>query len=174
MPSFDLSTFPGFIACYIVLCRISDYVRDEVNNVFEEWKTEDGRSKYEERCRNTGARDPWRLKAKPRSTSHDSSHLGGGSAQDAMQLQDVMEPPNVMEPQDMMKPQDAMEPLDMEDWESIGDTSIETQNERQPVDGGGRLVQENLRLLDAHYVEGMPIEDITRWAHGLTESCDSE
>jgi hypothetical protein len=147
---FNLSTFPAFIECYIVLCRISDYVHDEVNKVFEEWKTKDGRSKYEERCRNTGARGPWRLEAKPRSTttSRDPSCLGGGSAQDAM------------------------EPQDMEDWESIGDTSIETHNERQPVNGGDQLVQKNVRLLDVHYVEGMPIEDITRWAHGLAESCD--
>ena len=142
MPSFDLSTFPAFIACFIVLCRVSDYVRGDINKVFEEWETEDGRSKYEERCQNTGARDPWRLVAKPESTSHDSSGLSGGrSTQDAME--------------------------GMEDWESTGD--IET-NKRQPVNEGEQLVRENLRLLDAHRLEGPPASDITRWAHGLAES----
>jgi hypothetical protein len=143
MKDFNLSTFPAFIRCFIVLCRLSDRVRNEVDKVFEEWKTEDGRLKYEERCRNTGASCPWRLAAKPQSTSHDSSGLSGGrSTQDAME--------------------------DMEDWESTGD--VETQNERQPVNEGDRLVRENLRLLDAHRMEGPPANDITGWAHRLAES----
>jgi hypothetical protein len=45
-----LSVFPSFIASYVALCKLSDYVRSEVNNVFQEWGNEEGRTKYEERA----------------------------------------------------------------------------------------------------------------------------
>jgi hypothetical protein len=138
-----LSVFPSFIASYVALCKLSDYVRSEVNNVFQEWGNEEGRTKYEERGRDTAAKKPWRPKERPRSKSRGPSRLGG----------------------DGSSAQDAMEPVDMEDWGSTRD--IETYSERQLVDGDYRLVRENLRLLDA---QGMPTKDITRWTHTLAES----
>src|ERR1700747_402505 len=37
---FPLETFPDFILCYILLCRIADHVAEKVNGVFEKWKSD--------------------------------------------------------------------------------------------------------------------------------------
>jgi hypothetical protein len=145
-PQFVLNTFSSFLRCYMFLCKVAEYVGNEVERVFKEWETEEGRLKFQERSRDTRARSPWRHATSPELMTRDSSCLGssGSSAQDAMELE-------------------------MEECES-------GQNEPQLLDGGDRLVRQNLRILDAQSEgnsEGMlipPVNDITGWAQRLAES----
>jgi len=32
-PAFSLQTFPDFIHCYIFLCKVADYIAEQVNNL---------------------------------------------------------------------------------------------------------------------------------------------
>jgi hypothetical protein len=58
-PDFVLDSFPNFIQCYIFLCKIAEHLGDEVNKVFKEWDTEDGRSNFKKRSQNTSTNRPW-------------------------------------------------------------------------------------------------------------------
>jgi hypothetical protein len=47
MPRFKLDSFQAFIESNIFLCNVADFVGNEVDKVFREWETKEGRSKYE-------------------------------------------------------------------------------------------------------------------------------
>lgn len=78
---FGLESFPAFVACYIFLCKVANHIGNEIDDVFSEWTTQDGRSKYEESSRKS-RRAPWRRLAGPsRTTASDSSgRVGSGSS----------------------------------------------------------------------------------------------
>jgi hypothetical protein len=119
-PYFTLDNFAAFVRCYIFLCKVADYVANEIDNVFKEWETEDGRSKFKERSQAAKAR-PWRDEDEPRSptTRRRSSSSGGGGTN----------------------------AQDMED--RVDDGMSDTPNECQGVHGGDKMVQENLQAFDA-------------------------
>ena len=58
-PDFVLDSFPNFIQCYIFLYKIVEHLGDEVDKVFKEWDTDDGRSNFKKRSQNTSTNRPW-------------------------------------------------------------------------------------------------------------------
>jgi hypothetical protein len=55
---------------------VADYVGNEMDKVFKEWDTEDGRLKFQERSQEACIRPPWRCET---TIEPDLSYLDGGS-----------------------------------------------------------------------------------------------
>jgi hypothetical protein len=150
--NFRLDSFPEFLLCYIFLCKVANHIGTEIDRVFGEWETKEGRLRYEESSRKA-RENPWRrLAGPPRSRGGGSSRLAGSGS----------------------SAQDAMEPLELEDCEDNG--MIVTPNERRLVHGGDQLVRGNLQAFDAHLgveSKGMPTppaKDIVGWVRTLAEN----
>jgi hypothetical protein len=54
-PIFYLNTIAAFIRCYLFLCKVVEHVDNSVDQVFKEWETGDGKSKFQGRNRNASA-----------------------------------------------------------------------------------------------------------------------
>ena len=47
---FSLATFPTFLECYMLLCKIADHMAQEFDKVVKKWGTLDGRKELEQRA----------------------------------------------------------------------------------------------------------------------------
>jgi len=153
---FDLGTFPAFIKCYLFLCRVADHLAEEVDKVFQGWKSEDTKREHQDALRAKSNGPRWRLLIKPKSDRKglgtlsylgDSDVSGSGSVQDEMEYTET------------------------EDWELTG----EGVNNKHPslVTEGDRLVRASLQVLDEAYdadLDGESIhsgDGIRQWAQTI-------
>lgn len=79
---FSLASFPGFLKCYIFLCKLADHIAKEATNVFNAWKTAEGRAELE-KVAQKASKQPWRPNVPATSTrSRKYTRFEGDPTQD--------------------------------------------------------------------------------------------
>ena len=154
-PYFDLGTFPGFVECYISLCKVADHIAEGVSKDFQRWESEDAESKHQKALYAKSNGLPWRqeFKPKPSRKGLHTSDSGSGSVQGETEC------------------------IETEDWE----LTREGLESKCPslVTEGDRLVRASLQVFDGAYeadLDGDSIpsrNEIRQWAQTIADHSSS-